>query len=488
MLSFSSYLGGNSSENDNEFFNSIAVSNDGSIYVTGQTYSTDFPTKNAYDNSINGNSDGFITKFSASGTILWSTYFGSNDYDRINDIAVSSDDSIYVTGTTSSSDFPTLNAYNETYGGDSDAFVAKFSADGDLVWATFLGGSLLDYGYGIAVGSDGSFFVTGITQSFNFPTKNAFDSTLSVTVSTDTDAFITKFSSNGALLWSSYLGGNLDDRAFGIEVDADGNCFVSGYTNSIDFPTLNAFESTISASYCCHFDAFVTKFSSTGTLLWSTYLGGSQGSSDSFDLVVGSAGDVFVVGITAAGNFPIKDAFDPTINGGTDAYLTKFSSNGTLLLSTFFGGTSDDVGLGIAISSNDSCIISGITYSINFPILNGFDDTQNGDDDAFIVEFSSNGSLIYSSYLGGKKYDIGNDVAVDNEGNRYITGYTLSNDFPTENSYDNSLDGPNDVFICKIVLTEPTTVQTGIKTSYILLIISIIFPIIVTLHKRKKIN
>ncbi|MGC9778859.1 MAG: SBBP repeat-containing protein [Candidatus Heimdallarchaeota archaeon] len=237
-LNFSTYLGGS---DGGELGRGIVTTNNGSYYVTGHTKSNNFPTLHAYNNTFSGDRDVFITKFSGSNSLLWSTYFGGSDVEGSFDIAVIGDSSCYITGFTRSSDFPVQNAYDSTYMGSDDAFLAKFAANGSLIWSTFLGGSDRDFGHSIAVTGDSSIYVTGETWSSNFPTKNAYDSTYNGWY---TDAFVAKFSAEGTLLWSTFLGGNGNEAGHGLAVSSDGSCYVTGLTRSTDFPTQNGYDTT----------------------------------------------------------------------------------------------------------------------------------------------------------------------------------------------------------------------------------------------------
>ncbi|HUT81230.1 MAG TPA: SBBP repeat-containing protein [Candidatus Bathyarchaeia archaeon] len=375
LLLWSTFLGGNK----DEVAHSIAVANDGCCYVTGWTDSSDFPIKEAINDNLSGNGDGFVTKFSSSGYLLWSTYLGGCNGDLCRGIALGTDDSCYVVGSTNSSDFPILNAYNSTFSGNYDAFVTKFSPSGSLLWSTFLGGNENDYGYEIAVANDNSCLVTGGTRSVNFPTKDAYDNTLNG----QTDVTISKFSSDGELLWSTYLGGNGNEYGSGIALDSDNNCFVTGCTGSNNFPTLNAFNST----YGGLGEAFVLKLSTSGSLLWSTYLGGNE-EEYGIGIVVANDDSCYIIGYTFSFDFPMLNAYDNTCNGGYDSYITKFSSSGSILWSTFLGGNSSDAGYGIAINNENNCYVSGSTWSNNFPIIDAFDDVYSGLGDVFITKFN----------------------------------------------------------------------------------------------------
>ena len=304
----------------------------GNAYVTGWTVSTDFPTMNPLQPTYGGDpyGDAFVTKISPEGSALvYSTYLGGSNWDQGYGIAVDSAGNAYVTGLTESNDFPTTpGAFQTTFGGYQDAFVAKLSPSGSaLVYSTYLGGSSYDIGYGIAVDSAGNAYVTGLTQSTDFPTMNP----LQPTYGGSDDVFVAKLNPTGsALAYSTYLGGRWTDYGLGIAVDGAGNAYVTGATFSTDFPTTpGAFQRVCNGgSYCVHYgDAFVSKINPSGSaLVSSTYLGGSsydQGAS----IAVDSAGNAYVTGSTGSSDFPVTPgAFQTVCNGGSgcgDAFVAK---------------------------------------------------------------------------------------------------------------------------------------------------------------------
>lgn len=489
-LNFSTYLGGNDGE---EIGFSIAVAEDGSFYVTGLTYSNDFPIKNAYNDTYSGNRDGFVAKFDANGSLLWGTFFGGNaEEEEGKSIAVTSDGSCYVIGSTESSNFPTKNAYQSTYGGNGypDAFVAKFALNGSLLWSTYLGGSNRDEGLSLAVTENGNCYVTGITRSHDFPTYNAYDSTYYD--NSYNDVFITKFSTNGTLLWSTYLGASGWDDGLGIAVATDESCFVSGATNSPDFPTENAYNSTYEGYGFS--DAFVAKFKANGSLLWSTYLGGN-----SYDhagsITVTSDGDCLIAGSTLSQNFPTKNAFDSNPNGDFDAFVAKFSTTGSLMWSSYIGGENTDFAGEIAATSNGDCYIAGYTTSTNFPIKNAYDSTYNGgqeyynEGDVYVSKFTTSGLLEWSTYLGGSQEDRGYGIAVTANGSCYVTGRTNSNDFPTQNASDNTLGAARDVFITKfdeILLPFTPSLPSSTVNGFLVFTAVLVVISIISFKKRIK--
>jgi PKD repeat protein len=325
-LVYSTFLG---SSGFDAIYGDIAVDGVGNAYVIGSTNSADFPTTSgAFDTTFNGVRDGFVTKLNAAGsTLLYSTFLGGSDLDTIyGGIDVQDNGNAYVTGTTYSVDFPTTaGAFDTTYNGNGDVFVAKLNAAGSgLVYSTLLGGTERDFvngGGGIAVDTTGIAHVAGSTDSADFPTTpGAFDTSFNGS----TDAYVTKLNSTGsALVYSTFLGGSALDSIFGgITVDSAGNMYVTGLTDSIDFPiTPYAYDTSFNGNQ----DAFVTKLDITGgALVYSTFLGGTNGESGGGSITVDSMGNTYVAGYTTAVDFPTTPgAFDTSYNGNFDGFVTK---------------------------------------------------------------------------------------------------------------------------------------------------------------------
>jgi hypothetical protein len=427
-LAYSTYLGGGSTE----YGNGITVDGNGNAYVTGQTYSSDFPTMNPYQGTFQGgNCDVFVTKLSSSGNnLIYSTYLGGTGEEYGYGIAVDGSGNAYVTGCTWSSEFPVLNPF-QTDRGSVDAFVTKLSSSGSaLIYSSYLGGSAPDYGDDIAVDGDGSAFITGTTSSSDFPTLNPYQATFQ---GGDWDIFVTKVSSSGnALIFSTYLGGGGDEEALAIALDNIGSAYVTGGTISSDFPTMNPYQ-----TYQGGYDAFVTKFSSSGnSLIYSTYLGGG-GEEEGKDIVIDGGGYAYVTGFTGSSDFPTVTPYQATLQGNADVFVTKLSISGnSLIYSTYIGGGDRDIGCGIAVNGSGFAYVTGWTTSSDFPTSNPYQSTSQGGLDVFATKLGSSGnSLIYSTYLGGADYDLGNGNAVDGNGNAYVTGWTGSSDFPTLDPY-----------------------------------------------------
>ena len=389
-LVYSTYLGGN----DLDYGHGIAVDSDQDAYVTGWTESTNFPnTTGAFQQAHGGGyCDAFVTKLNPAGSALvYSTYLGGSDSDEGYGIAVDSNQHAYVTGWTSSSNFPTTaGAFQQASGGYCDAFVTKLNPAGTtLVYSTYLGGSDGDEGYDIAVDSDQHAYVTGRTDSSNFPnTTGAFQQAHGGGYC---DAFVTKLNPAGsALVYSTYLGGNDLDYGHGIAVDSDQDAYVTGWTESTNFPnTTGAFQRTYGWGSS---DAFVTKLNPAGSaLVYSTYLGGIGGDCG-YGIAVDSNQHAYVTGDTDSLNFPTTaGAFQRTYGGGiSDAFVTKFTHAGSVLVySTYLGGNYQDYSHDIAVDSDQDAYVTGYTNSLNFPTTAGaFQQAYGGgSNDAFVTKF-----------------------------------------------------------------------------------------------------
>jgi len=333
-LTYSTYLGGTG----DDAAAGIAVDNSGNTYIVGSTTSTNFPTHNAKQSSIVGQSNGFVTKLNPSGNALvYSTYLGGGTGDFASAVALDSIDQAYVTGATQNSSFPTTQGAFQTScgtaancnGGLDDAFVTVYSQDGsNFVYSTFLGGEEADQGFGIAVDSAGDAYVTGATLSTLFPVKSAIQKTYGG----NQDAFVTAFNAEGSgLLYSTYLGGSLNETGTGIAVDGSNNVYVTGQTGSSNFPTVNPTQAKLGGDN----DAYVAEINSTGsTLVFSTYLGGSLDENSSIATgTLGAIGGIavdhegasfYVTGNTSSTNFPTQSPKYASNAGMADAFVAKY--------------------------------------------------------------------------------------------------------------------------------------------------------------------
>jgi len=491
VLSYSTYLGGTGFDEGQ----AIAVDSDGNAYVAGVTPSTDFPTtRGAIQTSFGGApqacnqfsipcGDAFVTKINSQGSALvYSTYFGGSDSDGAFGIALDKLGNAYVTGFTNSTDFPTTpGAFQPRFGGTppvcheffpcGDAFVTKLNAEGSaLVYSTYLGGSTNESGEGIAVDILGNAYVTGITDSADFPTTlGSFQPRMlsCVTPNPCTNGFVTKLNAQGTrLVYSTYLGGNLNAQSMAIAINSFGNAYVTGSTDDSSFPvTANAFQNSIAPGTCgappafpCD-DVFVTELNAAGSqLLYSTYFGGSgwdnvegiaigPSDEDAEESAMGSSAKVYISGWTGSLDLPTTPgAFQRTIGGGicnafygvtcADSYVAKFDPSkagaASLVYSTYLGGSNEEFSsIKVAVDASGHAYVAGRSSSTDFPTDDALQPKKLGSGNAVVTKLDPTGSsLVYSTYLGGSIYEQANAIALDKFGNAYVTGFTFSPDFP----------------------------------------------------------
>ncbi|MBV9791265.1 MAG: SBBP repeat-containing protein [Chloroflexi bacterium] len=446
-LDYSTYIG---STGDDEG-RSIAVDGSGAMYIIGTTNSVSFPDDT---DSNAGGVDTFITKLDpqAPSHLVYTTFLGGSNTDLGSGIVTGAQGSVHVVGSTYSNNFPRANALDTTLGGEIDAFVTTLNVTGTVAFSTYLGGAQKDFGNGITVDASQNLYVTGRTESQDFPTTNGRDTLLGGPA----DAFITKIAAGGSnLVYSTYLGGQRSDTSNAIAVDSAGNAFVTGQTSSIDFPTLGSARPPVFAGGIT--DAFVTKLSSDGQLLtYSIYLGGEE-FDEGASIAVDSERRAYVTGTTQSTTFPIANSFEEDFQGRSDAFFTRINASGSALeYSTYLGGTSDDSGHDIVVDDQNAAYIIGSTKSYDFPSKDAVQSTRNGDIDAFVTKFLPTGSAIeYSTYFGGTIEDYGYGIAarcVSGKCIAYITGAAKSRDFPTiEGSWKPNYNGGEfDAFVAQL--------------------------------------
>ncbi len=547
VLYFSTYFGGNSS--DTAW--SMALDTNGFIYVAGQTLSNHksststapFSTPGAFQTNFMGGSqvgDAFVAKFDSQGSnLIYLTYLGGSVEDAAYGIAVDGNGDAYVAGATDSANFPVRNAIYTNISGTliphlgvypADAFVAKIDPSGsNLLYSTYLGGESADAAYAIALDSSNNAYVTGFTYSTNFPTTlNALQKNLACpnTFSLNANAFVTEIGASGnSLVYSSYLGGTNFDTGRGITIDSSNYVYVTGFTSSTNFPTTNAvqqqfvsvilttnaaptnvvFITNVFNGYLLNgtniltapSDGFVAKFTPSCTgFVYSTFLGGVN-SDVPYHIAVDALDNAYVTGWTVSTNFPntvtnVAGLYNGLANNTgvaapliTNAFLTQIMWSGTnaaIGWSTAFGGTNSgmDIGFGVTVDPSGNVFVVGASSTTNFPAVNTpglLHTTNSGSSDAFVIGFYTNCSaILYSGYLGGSGNDYGYGIAEDAQTNVYLTGQTLSANFPTFFASQPSLNGTSDAFLAKIgwvvllpeITAQPTNqvVETGVAATF----------------------
>jgi uncharacterized protein (TIGR03437 family) len=471
VLSYSTYLGGGNSTAVR-----VAVDAQGNAYLAGATTAPNYPvTEGTAPSPVSGKyNDVLVTKINSQGALVYSTLVGGSRDDIGLGIAVDSNGQAYVTGSTSSPDFPTHAPAQTAYHGAGDAFVFALNAAGSgFLYSMYLGGSGLDAGTAIAVDAAGNAYVAGATSSTNFPTLNPLQAALKPGSGGSNqsffklgDVFVTKLSPAGAIVYSTYYGGSNDDAPLAIAVDSSGSPYVAGFTTSTDFPLKNALQTKYggagSNSQITTGDAFVFKLTPDGSqAVYSTYLGGSA-DDVACGIAVDSSGNAYVVGSTFSTNFPLVSPMQKTYGGqgstnffrmsSGDGFVAKINPSGSaLLFSTYLGGGDDDRAFAVAVDGAGNVHVAGNTASTNFPVTTdafqssmhgagvvdptnllpgGYSRAPVGFGDAFYARFSPTGSLTYSTYLGGSDDDVATGLAIDSSGNVYLSGNTASASFP----------------------------------------------------------
>lgn len=391
--------------------------------------------------------------------VIYCTYLGGSLDNTGYNVTADSSGNAYVTGTTTSTDFPTKNPFQAVEAGSSDVFVAKLNSTGPaLVYSTYLGGKSQDYAYWITVSTNGNAHVTGSTSSPDFPvTSGVVQSTCGGGCASGTrNAFVTVLNPKGSgLVYSTYLGGTGQDQGNAVELDSGGSSYIAGWTTSANFPTTTgAFQTTLAGTS----DAFVAKLNPTGTMLvYSTLLGVSK-DTRAFGIGLDSADDAYITGFTSSAGFPTTPGvFQPALKGISNAFVTELNPTASALVySTYVGGGGADIAWGIAMDSSNNAYIAGQTTSANFPTTAGALRTACSaacsSNDIFVTKVNSKGTaLVYSTYLGGSAEQEAYALTVNSTGNAFVTGRTKSTNFPvTPGAFSASNSGVFDSFVAEL--------------------------------------
>ncbi|MGM0624683.1 MAG: T9SS type A sorting domain-containing protein [Bacteroidota bacterium] len=471
----STYAGGTS----NDYGKSMAFDQNGKLFVTGYTWSGNYPTTaGAFDETYNGGDyDVFVSRFDSTLTTLEaSTFIGGGQYDMGMSMTIdTATNDVIIAGEVQSTDFPvTPGCYASTHsGGDSDIFVSRLSNDlSSLIASTYLGGNNPDNVTDIIYNhNSNTIYVTGATESSDYPTTTgAFDETFD---GPNSAVILSQFNDDlTSLLSSTLIEGNSSDKAQAIKLDQNDDIILTGYTGSFTWPTTaGAYDQIHNSSN----DVFITRISEDlSTIMHSTLIGGASYERGN-DLLIDANNDIFVLGYTASDNYPTTaGAFNTSFNGAVDAFITKISSTlDQVYHSTFVGGDQWEYAFNIVMDQDDHIFIAGNTYSVDYPTTYGAYDTVHSDPtnstDVFITKMDTSLSdVLASTFIGGSTFDYQEDLIMDMYNQVFITGYTASGDYPvTPGAYNEMFNGTpvstREIFISKFdknLSTEPPVIIT----------------------------
>lgn len=451
----STYIGGSGEETPK----ALTPSTPGGVWLVGMTRSADFPMVNAFDSTFQGTDalqeEGFVVRLGQSGGALVSSFLGGNSGDSVNCAAPDGQGGVWVAGITYSTQFPLVNAFQDSYqGGSTDGFVAHVTAGGALSSSSYLGGNDTDYLNVVCAGEAGSVWAGGYTESRVFPLEHAWDTTSAG----EFEGFVAKVDGTGALSRAGFLGGSANDRVLGLAHDGATGVWIVGRTTSSDFPTQAPFDAGANGDE----DAFVVHVTGgEAPPSTSTYLGGA-----SYDEAVrvepDGAGGAWVGGQTWSNDFPTRAAFDTTYGGSGDAWLVRFGSTNELLFSTYLGGTGADQAQSLTSDGLGGVWAVGTTSSTNFPLVDAFD-TRIHSSEAFATHVAASGALRSSTYLGGTASDTAATGCTDHGGGVWLAGSTQALNWPTYRAAQPVYAGGGDATVARVGPSRP-----GVGTSLVL--------------------
>ena len=470
LLLYAGYLGGAGTD----IIRAADVDASGNVIVAGSTTSTNFPALNEVQGSNRGDSDGFVAKFAPNGaTLLYSTYFGGAGTDEFSAVTVDSTGSAWFVGDTNSANFPILNGQQVSLSLGHDAVISRLNSVGLLQFSTYFGGNGDDFARGVAVNSTGV-YVVGDTFSTNLPIGISAQTTYGGGTPTECpvtssgqplggDVFVLKLDSSATTrLYSTYLGGSGCEAGRGIAVDAAGNAYITGATNSPTFPTVNPLQASLGGGSCAPFDggaaytcpdAFVAKLNPSGSaLVYSTYLGGNS-LDDAAAIAIDSAGAAYIVGDTQSPNFPLLNPLKSSRTGTQNVFVSKLNASGSgFAYSTYYGGGNMDSGRAIKVDSTGRAFIAGFTSSLDFPLASAIQTSLAGSSDLFVATFNSLGTgTDFSTYYGSAGEDQAHGLVIDESGNTWVVGHTQSSTFPTRGApFQTASAGGTDGILLKI--------------------------------------
>jgi len=460
---WASYYGGAGDEEGR----SCAVDANGNVFLAGTTPSPAAIAAGGHQTSYGGgDSDAFLVKFNAEGVRQWATYYGGDTLDTGRACAVAADGSVYLSGTTFSTNGISSNGHQGALGsaGFSDAFLVKFAPDGTRIWSTYYGGAQGDQGNSCSVDASGNVLLAGTTRSPSAIAEGGFQNTYAGGQAGD--AFLVKFNAAGTRLWGTYFGAAGSDEGFKCASASDGAVFLTGLTRSPSgIATTGAHQTTIDGA--TFGDAFLVKYDAAGTRLWSTYYGGMN-NDYAHGLATSSDGSVYLAGTTFSSGSISANGHQNTFGyGGTDAFLAKFNADGTRSWGTYYGGNQGDYALGCAVDATGNVYLAGGTGSSTAIASNGYQNTFGGTSvpmsDAFLAKFTSGGVRVWGTYYGADLGEYANDCATTPAGHVLIVGTTRSTAAMAEGGHSNTLGGGTDAFLALFTSTDGTAVNEVLR-------------------------
>jgi len=478
-LVWATYYGGWGGD---DFF-AICTDSQDNIYITGDTYSSDYPTQpmsGAYWQvpDVRSN-EAIIIKFNKKGVRQWATFYGGMGDDYGQSIYSDYQDNIYITGSTTSANFPTKEQsgafYQPKLEGSYDLFILKFNNQGNRQWATYYGGSDEDRSQFISGDIDDNIIITGNTYSLDFPTLSSGSAYYQANNGGRNDVFILKFNSSGQRQWATYYGGYDFDLGNSLCTDNQKNIFITGSTQSEDFPTKELFGAYYQKNQDGFADAFILKFNALGILQWATHYGGT-GAEEGTSICSDNQNNVFITGSTASKDFPVKELPGSYFQQNNsdflhDIFISKFNNTGVLQWATYYGGLSE-YSAAVCCDKLDNIYVTGISYSGSFPTMKMtgeyWQPYNAGSGDVFILKFNEKEILQWATLYGGEGYDVGTSLSVDHQNSVYFVGQLMNSaftiDYGNNAYYDDVYDAVSDGFILKITNCsnqKPTSVQTN---------------------------
>lgn len=471
MRVWATYYGGTG----NESGVCVATDASGNVFMAGITMSNGMAF-NGFQNTFGGgNVDAYLVKFSPSGARLWATYYGGPGNEMTffgGKIGLATDTSgnVYLAGLSDSqTGIASTGSFQSTNGGGMDAYLVKFDAAGNRIWATYYGGASADVGYAVTVDVAQNVYLGGVTGSAGMA-SNGFQNTMNGTG----DAFLAKFDPAGNRIWATYYGGPANEEGLSVVTDADGNVYLAGSTFSTSGIASGGFQNFFGGG---GFDAFLVKFDSTGARAWATYYGGTGDEmypySGDIEVTCDESGYIYLCGMTSSTTGIATSGGHQNTHGGGqyDVFLVKFDYSGNRSWATYYGGTGDDKAYHVAVDTAGNVFLAARTTSAAAIASGGFQTTYGNNEDACLVKFNSIGFRLCATYYGGFDYDDCDGMAIDNAGNAYMSGGTANMSGMTSGGFQNLFGGgSSDAFLVKFTsCNNPLQTEEIISTNDIII-------------------